>query len=252
MHNEDNNITIVWDMPVNTDRTVTANRPDIVVKYSVNSTCKLIDMTVPSYKNIALKKMEKKSKYKDLELKIQRMCQMKTVVIPVVVGALGTVKKAVVENIKKVFEAATVTEIKKICMLGSARIIREVLSIWTEWLTQVTDAIGAWFAPGWCTKRTPAKTVIEEMIIMMITIIIIIRRRRRMILTPSWLVSSVGRALHRYRKGHWGQIPYRPEFFFRLSFHYYLSSVHYCEDRFHIQIMIVIIITISNNETMSQ
>ena len=33
----------------------------------------------------------------------------------------------------------------------------------------------------------------------------------------------------------WVQIPYRPEvFFFRRSFHYYLSSVHYCEDHFHI------------------
>ena len=68
MHNEDNNITIMWDMPVNTDRTITANRPDIIVKDSVNSTCKLIDMTVPSDRNITLKEIEKKSKYKDQEL----------------------------------------------------------------------------------------------------------------------------------------------------------------------------------------
>ena len=54
---------------------------------------------------------------------------MKTVVIPVAVGALGTVKKGVVENIKKVLETVTVTEIKKICMLGSARIFRKVLTV---------------------------------------------------------------------------------------------------------------------------
>ena len=51
-----------------------------------------------------MKETEKKSKYKDLELEIQRMWRMKTVVIPVVVGALGAVKKGVVENIKKVSE----------------------------------------------------------------------------------------------------------------------------------------------------
>ena len=36
-------------------------------------------MTVPSDRNIALREIEKKSKYKDLELEIQRMWQMTTV-----------------------------------------------------------------------------------------------------------------------------------------------------------------------------
>ena len=39
-------------------------------------------LTVPSDRNIALKEIEKKGKYKDLELEIQRMWHMKTVVIP--------------------------------------------------------------------------------------------------------------------------------------------------------------------------
>ena len=80
-------------------------------------------MTIASHRNIALNEIEKKSKYKDLELEIQRMWQMKTEEIPVVVGALGTVKKGMVENIKKVSERAAVTEIQKICMLGSVRIL---------------------------------------------------------------------------------------------------------------------------------
>ena len=129
MHNNDNNITIMWDMLVNTDRTITAKKADIIVKDSVSSTCKLIDMTVPSDRNIAVKETEKKSKYKDLELEVQRMWHLKTVLILVVVGALGTVKKGMVENIKKVSERATMTEIQKIYMLGSARIVRKVLSV---------------------------------------------------------------------------------------------------------------------------
>ena len=73
--------------------------------------------------------MEKKSKYKDLELEIQRMWRMKTIVILVVVGALGIIRKGMVENIKKVSEMASVTEIQKISMLGSAQILRKVCSV---------------------------------------------------------------------------------------------------------------------------
>ena len=41
---------------------------------------------------------------------------MKTVVVPVVGGALGTVKKGMVEDSKEVSERAIVTEIQKICV----------------------------------------------------------------------------------------------------------------------------------------
>ena len=54
---------------------------------------------------------------------------MKTEVIPVVVGALGPIKKGMVENIRRVSERATVTETQEIIMLGSARILRKVLNV---------------------------------------------------------------------------------------------------------------------------
>ena len=47
--------------------------------------------------------------------------------------------------------------------------------VWTDWLTWVTDASGAWFAPRWRTKRTIVKTVTKEIILIIIVIIIIIK-----------------------------------------------------------------------------
>ena len=54
------------------------------------------------------------------------------------------------------------------------------------------------------------------------------------IMTSSQLVCQLiwQSAIHRQRRGR-VQIPYRPEFFFRPYFHYYSSSVHYCEDHSH-------------------
>ena len=66
-------------------RYIRANRPAIIMIDKENSTCKLIDITVPCDKNTPIKKIEKKSKYNDLEIEIQRKWKMKTEVIPIVI-----------------------------------------------------------------------------------------------------------------------------------------------------------------------
>jgi len=50
-----------------------------------------IDVAIPADRNVIKKEAEKISKYKDLTTEIQRMCNVKTEVIPVIVGATGTV-----------------------------------------------------------------------------------------------------------------------------------------------------------------
>ena len=92
------NKTAPWDFPINTDRSVQANRPDIVIKDHKSKTCLLIDMTkktdiLPTDRNISVNEFDKLSKYRDLQTEIERMWHLKTIVIPVVVGALGMVKK---------------------------------------------------------------------------------------------------------------------------------------------------------------
>ena len=61
---ENEDVTILWDMPIHTDRKITANRPDIVIKDHKTKTCKFIDMAVPSDRNTSVKVTEKLSKYK--------------------------------------------------------------------------------------------------------------------------------------------------------------------------------------------
>jgi len=88
-------------MAVQTDGHISANRPDIITKDKMNSTCKLVDMTVPCDKNVSSKEIETRRKYKQLEIEIQRMWKMKTEVILIVRGALGTIKKGIEKNIRK-------------------------------------------------------------------------------------------------------------------------------------------------------
>jgi hypothetical protein len=56
-------ITVLWDQGVQTDREILANRPDIIVKNKKDITCLLIEVAMPSGRNIIKKEVEKKLKY---------------------------------------------------------------------------------------------------------------------------------------------------------------------------------------------
>ena len=78
-----------------TDRTISANRPDIVFHDKAAKECLPIDVTIPNDKNISLKEVEKVSKYKDLELEIRRMWNTKTRVVTVIIGSAWNLEKRV-------------------------------------------------------------------------------------------------------------------------------------------------------------
>ena len=56
--------TILWGMPIQTDKEMKANRLHIVVK-NKDRTCPLIDFSIPTEKNTSLKTVERQSKHKD-------------------------------------------------------------------------------------------------------------------------------------------------------------------------------------------
>ena len=81
-------------MPIQTDREIQANRPDIVIQDKQEKSCLLINMSIPTEKKTSVKVTEKLSRYKDLEIEIERMWGMKATTIPVVIGTLGLKKRA--------------------------------------------------------------------------------------------------------------------------------------------------------------
>ena len=125
---ENEDVTILWDMPIHTDRKITANRPDIVIKDHKTKTCKLIDMAVPSDRNTSVKVIEKLSKYKDLEIETSRMWGMRMETIPVIIGALGAIKKGLETYLARIPGQISISELQKITLLCTAHILRRVLS----------------------------------------------------------------------------------------------------------------------------
>ena len=92
-------------------------------------TCLLIDMPIPNEKNTSLKTVEKLSKNKDLEIEIEKTWELKTTTVPVVVQALGLVKKGTENYISEIPGIIGITELQKIVLLGTVHTLRRSLSI---------------------------------------------------------------------------------------------------------------------------
>ena len=69
------------------------NKPDIIIRDKEKGTCMLIDVAISGDRNVIKKEAEIILKYKDLTIEIQCMWNVKTKVIPVIIGATGTISK---------------------------------------------------------------------------------------------------------------------------------------------------------------
>jgi hypothetical protein len=76
-----------------TNKEVLANRPDFIIKSKKDEICLLVDVAILSDRNVIQKETEKKLKYKNLNIEIQRMWSMKCFVIPVITVVTGIVTK---------------------------------------------------------------------------------------------------------------------------------------------------------------
>jgi len=83
----------LWNQQVQTDKTIPNNKPDVIIRDNENGTCMLIDAAITGDRNVIKKEAEKILKYKDLTIEIQRMWNVKTNMIPVIIGMTGTISK---------------------------------------------------------------------------------------------------------------------------------------------------------------
>ena len=119
-------VTILWNQQVQTDRTI-PNKPDIIIRDNEKGTCMLIHVAISGDRNVIKKEAEKILKYKDLTIEIQRMWNVRTKVIPVIIGATGTISKTFRKYVSNIPGKHEVKELQKTAILGTAHILRKVL-----------------------------------------------------------------------------------------------------------------------------
>ena len=86
--------------------------------------CKIVDYAVPANHRINLKECEKKDKYLDLARELKKLWNMKVTIVPIVIGALGTITKGLLKGLEDLKVGGWVETIQMTALLRTARILR--------------------------------------------------------------------------------------------------------------------------------
>ena len=111
----------MWIQQVQTDRNVPNNKPDIIIRDNEEGTCMLIDVAISGDKNLITNETVKILKYKYLTIEIQLTWNVKTKVMPVIIGATGTISKSFRKYVSNVPGKHEVKELQKTAILGTAQ-----------------------------------------------------------------------------------------------------------------------------------
>jgi hypothetical protein len=87
----------------------------------------LIDVAISGDRNVIKKPAENILRYKDLTKEIQRMWNVKTNVIPIIIGAIGTIRKSFRKYLSNTTGKHEIKELQKTAILSTAHILQKVL-----------------------------------------------------------------------------------------------------------------------------
>jgi 3-deoxy-D-manno-octulosonic acid (KDO) 8-phosphate synthase len=124
---EEGKVNILWNQHVQTGRTIPSNKPDIIIRDNEKGTFMLIDVAISGNRNVIKKEAGKILKYGDLIIEIQRMRNVKTKVIPVIIWATGTILKSFRKYVSDIPGKHEVKELQKTAILDTAHILRKVI-----------------------------------------------------------------------------------------------------------------------------
>ena len=119
-------------------KATTSRRPDLVLDDKERKKIWICDMACPQQANIAAKRNEKVTKYRQLAFELrERRPGYNITIVPVVIGALGGGIKEVLHDVERVFSEhsepeqlaeITVAEMQKTMLIDSESMFRKVLS----------------------------------------------------------------------------------------------------------------------------
>ena len=122
-------VEIYWNQTIWVHASVEHNRPDVVVVDKKERKWYCIDFSIPMDKNVVKKEDNKLEIYDILTQRIRSMYTVRSEIIPIVIGALGTVPTRLPGYLEKLGIPDITGCLQKSALLGTQRILKNVLCI---------------------------------------------------------------------------------------------------------------------------
>ena len=84
-------------------------------------------MAIPADRNAVQKEAEKKLKYKSLCIEIQRKWNLKSTIVPVIIGATGIATRSLRKNLEAIPGKHSIDSLQKTAILGTSHVMGKVL-----------------------------------------------------------------------------------------------------------------------------
>ena len=117
----------MWDFDIQTDHLISARRPDLIIINKKKTICKVVDFAVPADHRTKLKESGKRDKYLDFARELKKLWNIKVTIIPIVIGAFGTVTKRLLKSLEDLEVGGRVETIQTTALLKTAKILKRVL-----------------------------------------------------------------------------------------------------------------------------
>jgi hypothetical protein len=86
-----------------------------------------LDVAILGVSNVIEKESERIVKYKDLKVEVQRVLNIKTKVLPVIIGATRTFSESFRKYLRNIVGKHNIKELQRTATLGTAHVLRKVL-----------------------------------------------------------------------------------------------------------------------------
>ena len=124
---ENKSLKILWDFNIQTDNTIGHRRPDIIIIDKTSKKAQIVDFALPTDHQIEISQQRKIENHEDLKQKLQKLWNLKTSIVPIVIVTLGTIPKSLEKHLNELNVEVNIFQMQTTVLLNSARITRKVM-----------------------------------------------------------------------------------------------------------------------------